>query len=144
MKELAKNAIKKIAAIGLGTAMLGATVFSAVAADLKDYPSPFVNNGVFNGEVVVGADAKTADVVGAIDIAASLQYAMKMAGSAGAASSEGGVVTVATSDADIEGGALVKKSGDDFNLGDNISGVLTSSKFTDKELPVLFGRRSSY
>ncbi|MFA6889084.1 MAG: hypothetical protein WC254_06330, partial [Candidatus Woesearchaeota archaeon] len=121
--------------ITIGTAMIGATVFSAVGADLSSYPQPFVKSGVFNGEIVVGNDAKVADVVGAIDIAASLQYAMKVAGMSGSASSEGGVITVETSDATVEGGVLIVDSGNDFNLGDTLSGVAPNGKLTDKELP---------
>lgn len=132
MKELAKNAIKRIAAIGLGTVMLGATVFSAVAADLKDYPAPFVNNGVFNGEIVVGADAKTADVVGAIDIAASLQYAMKSTGTGGSTlSSTGGVVTVDTGAAGVSGGFLIQATGSTLSMGQSITSVKASVDKTD-------------
>jgi hypothetical protein len=65
--------VKKIFAIAATTAMLGATA-SFAAADLSDYPMPFVNeDGVLNAAIVVGANAATADVLGSIDIAASLQ-----------------------------------------------------------------------
>jgi hypothetical protein len=135
MKELAKNAIKKMGAVVLGTAMLGATVFSAVAADLGDYPSPFVKSGVFNGEIVVGNDAKVADVVGAIDVAASLQYAMKVAGAAGSASSEGGVVTVETGSASVAGGVKVEATGDKLNIGEDLKD--TKATYTDNDLDIL-------
>jgi hypothetical protein len=42
-------------------------------AYLEDYPS--VNNGTFNGKIVLGKHAEVEDVLGAIDIAASLQIA---------------------------------------------------------------------
>jgi len=68
-----RKAIKKIVALAAGTTMLGTTLLGAMAADLSDYPSPFVKNGVFDGLVVVGEKAAVADVIGAVDIAASLQ-----------------------------------------------------------------------
>jgi len=67
-----KKTAKKIAALVAGTTMIGATIMGATA-QLENYPAPFVSNGVFNGKIVVGAAAATSDVVGAIDIAASLQ-----------------------------------------------------------------------
>lgn len=73
-----KKVIKKIAALGVGTAMLGATMMGAMAADLKDYPSPlFIKDGAFDGIIVVGAAAAASDVVGSVDIATSLQFASK-------------------------------------------------------------------
>jgi len=68
-----KQAIKKIVALAAGTTMLGTTLMAAGAADLADYPSPFVKDGVFDGLIVVGEKAATEDVIGAVDIAASLQ-----------------------------------------------------------------------
>jgi hypothetical protein len=70
-----KRAIKRIVALGTGATMVGATILGAMAAaDLSDYPSPFVENGAFNALIVVGAAAKTEDVLGSIDVATSLQY----------------------------------------------------------------------
>ena len=43
-----RRAVKKIAAVGAGIAMLGATITSAVAVDLADYPLPFVVDGTYN------------------------------------------------------------------------------------------------
>ncbi len=68
-----KKTAKKIAALVAGTTMLGATIMGATALDLSNYPAPFVTDGVFDGKIVVGAEAATSDVVGAIDLAASLQ-----------------------------------------------------------------------
>lgn len=70
-----KNAMKRVAALGAGAAMLGATVLGAAAYDLGDYPQPFVMDGTFGGKLVLGANADTADLIGALDIAASLQRA---------------------------------------------------------------------
>ncbi len=69
-----KKNVRKVFAMATGVALMGATMAGALAYDLSDYPQPFVDEeGVFNGAIVVGASAATADVVGAIDIAANLQ-----------------------------------------------------------------------
>jgi hypothetical protein len=71
-----RKAIKKIAALSAGVSMVGATMLGAMAADLADYPNMFVSNGQFDGLIVVGDKAAAEDVVGSIDIATSLQYAL--------------------------------------------------------------------
>ncbi|NOZ81465.1 MAG: hypothetical protein GXP63_07415 [DPANN group archaeon] len=55
--------------------MFGATMFGAAAADLSDYPRPLFigDDGTFNGIVVVGDAAAAADVIGAVNVVASLQ-----------------------------------------------------------------------
>lgn len=60
-------------AVATGAAFVGATLMGAMAYDLSDYPAPFVEDGVAAGSIIVGANAATTDVLGAIDIAASLQ-----------------------------------------------------------------------
>lgn len=72
--------VKKILALSTGAVMVGATVLSASAANLNEYPAPWVQNGNFNGLIVVGDNegASPADVLGAIDIAISLQYANRV------------------------------------------------------------------
>ena len=40
--------------------------------DLSDYPEPFVDGNALNLIIIVGENAKTGDMIGAIDIAASL------------------------------------------------------------------------
>jgi len=67
------KAIKRIVALTAGTTLLGTTLLGAMAADLANYPSPFIADGVFDGLIVIGEKAATGDVIGAIDIAASLQ-----------------------------------------------------------------------
>ncbi len=64
----AKKAIRKVAAISVGVAMLGATMGGAFAADstLADYPSPFTGS---NGAIIVG---NSADDAAAADIALGL------------------------------------------------------------------------
>jgi len=85
----ARTAVKRIAAVTATSVMMGATMFGAVAAaDLSDYPAPFVKDGKWVGLIVVGANAAPADVIGATDIAATLaQQATTAAG--------GGTTTVA-------------------------------------------------
>ena len=71
-----RKALKGIVALGTGATMVGATVLSALAAaNLANYPAPFVSGGQFDALIVVGANAKTDDVLGSIDIATSLQAA---------------------------------------------------------------------
>ncbi|MAG73252.1 hypothetical protein CL620_02990 [archaeon] len=52
--------------------MLGATAMGALAADLSDYPTMFVEDGVFNGLIVVGDAAQSVDTLGAVDIASNM------------------------------------------------------------------------
>lgn len=76
--------IKRIVALGTGATMVGATLMGAMAvSSLSEYPAPYVTNGIFAGKLVVGDNAAPADVIGAIDIAASLQRAAKSAVSCG-------------------------------------------------------------
>ncbi len=75
-----KRAIKKMAAIGTGVAMLGATMTGAMAQDLADYPAPFVGaSGIFDAStaIVVGDAAAASDTLGAVDIATNLQFMAK-------------------------------------------------------------------
>jgi len=70
-----RKAIKRIAALGIGATMVGATIFGAMAADLSEYPKPFISDGKFSGVLVIGDKAAAEDVIGVSDIAMSLQYA---------------------------------------------------------------------
>ncbi len=79
-----QKAIKRIVALGTGATMLGATLAGAMAADLSNYPAPFIKDGKFNGVMVVGDKAAAEDVIGVSDIAISLQAAaVKKAASSG-------------------------------------------------------------
>lgn len=81
MQKFVLKTIKKVAAISTGVAMLGATLTGAMALDLKEYPSPFVKDGVYDDAniFVVGKDAMAADTLAALDIAANLQFESKTA-----------------------------------------------------------------
>ena len=108
--------IKKIVALGLGISMVGATLGAvAAAADLNDYPSPFIQNGKFAGTLVVGDKAAAEDVIGVSDVAMSLQYAASVKAGSGAGAST-----------TIEGDAFqVRESGDELNLYENLNNVTT-------------------
>ncbi len=72
----ARETVKRVAAITAGATLLGATAMGAVAAaDLGDYPAPFVADGDLVGLVVVGSDAAAGDIVGAGDIISTLTQA---------------------------------------------------------------------
>lgn len=98
-----KKTIKKILALGAGVTMVGATIMGATAYNLADYPTPYIEDGVFSGKIVVGERAATQDVLGAIDIAASLQAesvtqeAVEIPGQAGEVQLEGDAFKIATS-----------------------------------------------
>jgi hypothetical protein len=66
-----KNSIKKVGAVAGSALMVGLTMGSA--AMLSDYPQPFVDDdGNVASQIVVGSQGKVADVVGAVNVAASL------------------------------------------------------------------------
>ena len=92
-----KKIVKCILSAGAGATMLGATVMGAMAADLSNYPDMLVEDGVFNGLMVVGENAAAVDNLAMTDIAASMKYK---------ASDAGATVSV-------EGDAFLVKSGTD-------------------------------
>ena len=119
-----KRAIKKIAALGCGVAMVGSTIMGAMALDLADYPSPFISGGKFAGVMAVGDNAKAEDVIGVTDIATSLQY-VTSGGDAGT-----GISTSVVGEA-----YKIEKSADKFNIGDEIDNI--KSKIDKDELPTI-------
>ncbi len=121
-----KTVMRKIAAVGAGIAMMGATMAGALAANLADYPNMFYKNNKLNAAIVVGDKAVSIDVVGAIDLATSLQYGAREAKTI----SLGGTETVTASS-----GVEVKASGNHLTLGEGLSTV--ENKFNKEDLPVL-------
>lgn len=101
-----RKAIKKVVALAAGATLVGATFGAAFAADLADYPAPFIQDGEFNGILVVGDNAAMADVIGVTDIATSLQFSAKttkvVSGGTGAVSVEGDAWAVETSAKKLE------------------------------------------
>gem|GEM_PF-1933913 len=118
-----KKAIKRIAALGAGAVLVGATILGAVAAaDLGTYPAPFIAQedlaSVYNAKIVVGASAATMDVLGAADLASNLQ-------------------TLSYVEEEIAGTGTIIVSGgesEDINLGTDLSAqwgtALTDSKIS--------------
>jgi len=124
-----KKAIKRIVALGTGAALMGATVLGAMAADLNDFPAPFVKDGQFNAMIVIGEAADTPDVIGAVDIATTLQYEMKEAASTTGAT--GSSVSVA-------GDAFqIRLDNTALEIGDTLGGVVTAIE--DGDLSALAG-----
>src|SRR3989344_9083117 len=85
-----KSIIKKVGAISTGAAFLGATLTGALAADLNEYPVPFVDLTAkrFDYLGVVGSDSAAVDNLGLADITAGLS-AVKVPGT-----SSGGTISV--------------------------------------------------
>ncbi|MDP3728176.1 MAG: S-layer protein [bacterium] len=80
-EKFIRKTMKRIAAIGTGVAMVGATLTGAMAVDLSDYPQPFVVDGVYDdtNALVVGDEADAADTLGLVDISSGLQFESKVA-----------------------------------------------------------------
>ena len=101
-----QNIVRKAVALGSGAALVGTTLMGAFAYDLSTYPAKFVVDGKFDGKIVVGEKASTSDVLGAIDIAASLQGAsvskVTIPGQAGTTSLSGDVAQVGTGSDKLE------------------------------------------
>src|SRR3989344_2976281 len=125
-----RKALKGIVALGTGATMVGATVLSALAAaDLANYPAPFVSGGQFDALIVVGANAKTDDVLGSIDIATSLQ----------AANTVTKALPGGSSSVTVEGDAFRLDSGSNFlELNEDIDSVGITT-LTDSDLDALAG-----
>ncbi|MBW2996216.1 S-layer protein [Candidatus Woesearchaeota archaeon] len=119
------KAIKKIVALATGATMLGATIMGAMAADLADYPAPFVEGCSFSGAIVVGEKAAAEDVVGAVDIASALA----VSGTTTATTGTGTMVTVSGEAYKIE------RSTNKLNLGEDVADVAT--KVDSGDLPVV-------
>ncbi|HLD42719.1 MAG TPA: S-layer protein [Candidatus Nanoarchaeia archaeon] len=116
--------IKKIAALGTGLSMVGATMLSAMAAaDLATYPAPFVKDGVFDALIVVGESAATQDVLGAIDIATSLQYSSKTTSSV----ATGTAATISLSGENKK----IEKSSNKLEINETASGITSSVTKSD-------------
>ena len=122
-----KKAVKKIVALTTGVIMLGATVLGATATDLSQYPNPlFIKDGNFNGLIVIGADASTSDMLGAMDIISALQ-ATTMSGTL-QVGTEASVNTIG----DVY---KVEKSSNALNIGESLRSI--KKTLTDEELPII-------
>lgn len=127
-----KKTVKKIAALGVGLGMMGATLLGAVAtADLANYPSMFINTeGKFDGVFVVGKNAKAEDIIGQSLLASSIQsVAIKKVPIAGATATK----TIS--------GEKTEFGNKELYLNKSVGEV--DSKFTDSDLPTLL-KKGSY
>jgi hypothetical protein len=122
-----KKAIKRIAALGIGASMFGATLMGAMAADLGDYPGMFVQNGQFDGLLVVGKNANAIDTIGVTNIALGLQKAA-VTETTVCGSSTASRTTVSGEEVQIE------KTGDDLNIGEDIQDI-QGNALDDGDLP---------
>ena len=95
MQQRFIKAVKRVAAVGTGVAMLGATLTGAMALDLGEYPAPFVTSGDYDESnvLVVGGAAAASDTLGMVDIATNLQFESKECTASGGTISVSGGVT---------------------------------------------------
>lgn len=109
-----RKVVKKIVALGTGATMLLGTLGATMAAaDLANYPVPFIDNGTFSGVLVIGDKAAAEDVIGVSDIAVSLQFAATKT-----------VSTTTSAATVIEGDVFkIKASGDNLNIMEPLSSV---------------------
>lgn len=133
-----KKAIKRIVALGAGTVMMAATMAGALAAaDLANYPTPFVSDGVYDAFIVVGDKAAAEDVIGAVDIGAGLQYSMKKTTTVSAGATE--VVIDQGYKVDKVGNALNPQFEDVYDVKDtglddaDLPTVLADGTYTDSK-----------
>ncbi len=124
----AKKTIKKILALGAGVTMVGATFAGALAYDLANYPAPFIQNGVFNGKIVLGEAAKSVDTIGALEIATSLQ-ATAVTKEAVDVPGQAGEVNLG------ENAFRFERSNDMLEIRERMGNVFSS--LTENELPAL-------
>ncbi|MFH1317003.1 MAG: hypothetical protein ABII01_05785 [Candidatus Woesearchaeota archaeon] len=120
------KAIKRVAALGAGLSLVGATMFGAMAADLNQYPVPFIQDGVFNGILVVGTGGTdpaglASDIIGVTDIIASLQFASTTGGTGTTQTVSGDAWKVGTSSKTLE----VSENLDAGSNFENIKNVTT-------------------
>jgi hypothetical protein len=116
--------IRRIGAGILGTIMAGASLLApALAVDLSDYPKPFVDDGVTDFLIVIGANAKPADVVGAINLAVRL----------GGERVETKTVSTVGVETTVSEGASLSTSSTKLYLGDAINKV--TQTLTSNDLP---------
>jgi hypothetical protein len=125
-----RKAIKKIAALSAGATMIGATLMGgAMAADLSDYPNMFIEDGQFDGLLVIGRKADITDTIGVTNVALGLQKAA-VTKTIVCGDSSGGTTTVTGEQVQL------RKPGDDLNLKDELYDVQSTS-LDDSDLPTI-------
>lgn len=116
---------KKIISIISGVSLIGATLTGAVAYDLSNYPTNFIKDGQFDGNIVVGTTAQSEDIIGAVDIGANMQYSLKQKTD----------INLGNNDPLIDDGYKVSKSANEFNYGDTINSVMDATVLSEDEIP---------
>ncbi|MBI4009860.1 MAG: hypothetical protein HY361_01520, partial [Candidatus Aenigmarchaeota archaeon] len=120
--------IKKISAVSVGAAFLGATITGALAADLSGYPAPFADTAAkkFDYLGVVGADSAAVDNLGLADITAGLS-AVKVPGTGAS-----GTVSVVGGDSEdipiglnIASSSQLDKDIDDSDVSSLLDGTIS-------------------
>lgn len=120
-----KKVIRKIAVLGIGATMMGATLLGATATDLGAYPAPFIQDGQFNGLMVVGDDAAPADIIGVTDIAIALQFSSTTTKT---------VSTGTAGEVTVEGDAVkFERSGDVLEINETLGGAVETFDSADAE-----------
>lgn len=119
-----KKVIKKIGAISVGTAFMGASILGAMAQNLADYPEPFVTGGSAVGSAIIYASTD----------ATAAQYIQN--GLAGVVTETGGTTTVSFNcDSTTEDCYKAEKASNKFNLNDSMD--LMDNKLDKNDLPVM-------
>jgi len=130
------KAIKRIIALGTGATMMGATLMGAMAADLSEYPTPFIKDGKFTGVMVIGNKAAAEDVIGVSDIAVSLQFSATTA----AGTTTAGLDVAGEAWEVRKGATNVMEMSENLDSGNNRETIATITGGTyidDGDLPVL-------
>lgn len=122
--NLYNKTARKLCFAAISIFMLSLSTFSALASDLKDYPGSFITGNTFDGYIVVGDKAAAEDVIGAVDIATSLQIPTTDSDSSQDTTQD----VVSTK---------IEKSSDNLNIGDKIKDV--KETLTKDDLPNLLG-----
>ncbi|MDY6768678.1 MAG: S-layer protein [Candidatus Nanohaloarchaea archaeon] len=114
-----KNTIKKVGAAAGSALMVGMTMGSA--ATLSDFPQPFVtDDGQVQSQIVVGSQGKQADVVGAINVAATLGQSAVQTETRTETVSTGGTATFGWS---ATGGTTLDTTNDQLYFNDRLDTV---------------------
>lgn len=119
-----------MAALGAGASMVGATIMGAVAAaDLNDWPSPFLTKEKkLDAFFVFGDNAAASDVAGAVDLATALQASAVVEKKLDLPSSGG----VSASGGDSH---MIGESSDFLEINEQLAAVDVT--LTDSDLPTL-------
>jgi hypothetical protein len=120
-----KRIVKKIGAISAGALFAGATLMGAMAADLSEYPSPFVTGGAYSSAAVITSS-------NGLDANAGLFIVNGLSGAITTTSSGSSSTTT------VAGAYKLQYSGNSFNLGDTAYDI--DNKLSKTQLPVLLAK----